>query len=93
MSGLSHTDLEVLLHWENALRTGAGKLTAETTAELPLPAYWRQVLLIFQAHQQIHADHPVTADITAALTPAHRWLLAARWPDLISSPDPVDPRS
>jgi hypothetical protein len=50
------------------------------------------VLLIFQAHQQIQAGHPVAADITAALTPAHRWLLAARWPDLIRSPNPVAPR-
>ncbi|MFI1996951.1 thymidylate synthase [Actinoplanes sp. NPDC020271] len=87
MPGLSNGDLEVLLDWESAVRTGAGELTAETAAELPLPAYWQQVLLIFQAYRQIQAGHRVTEDIAAALTPAHRWLLAARWPDQISDLD------
>ncbi|MFC7530143.1 thymidylate synthase [Actinoplanes sp. GCM10030250] len=89
MPGLSDADLEVLLDWESALRTGDSELTAETATELPLSDYWQQVLLIFQAYQQIQAGHPVTADITAALTPAHRWLLAARWPDRIPSPEPA----
>jgi thymidylate synthase len=80
MPGLSSAELELLMDWEAALRTGAGELTASTVARLPLPAYWQQVLLLFNAYRQIQAGTRVTDDTTNALTAAHRWLLVQRWP-------------
>ncbi|RZU51225.1 thymidylate synthase [Krasilnikovia cinnamomea] len=88
MPGLSSAELELLLQWEAVLRAGAGELTGDTVTALPLPHYWQQALLVFQAYQQVQAGHPVTTDIAAALTPAHRWLLAARWPDRITADYP-----
>ena len=78
-----------MLDWETALRTGPSELTAETAAELPLPEFWRQVLLLFDAYRQIQAGNPVADDTTIALTPAHRWLLAHRWPDRITADTPA----
>jgi thymidylate synthase len=87
--GLSSAELELLMDWETALRTGSGQLTAETIASLPLPAYWVQVLLLFDAYHQIHAGQRVDDDTAAALTDAHRWLLAHRWPDRITAAEPA----
>ena len=89
MPGLSSAELELLMDWETALRTGTGNLTAETLAGLPLPDYWRQVLLLFDAYRQIRAGHRVNDDTAGALTAAHRWLLAQRWPDRITPGAPA----
>lgn len=93
MPGLGSAELELLLDWEGALRTGAGELTPEMVARLPLPDYWRQVLLLFDAYRQIHVGHRVTDDTTAALTGAHQWLLAQRWPQQITVDDRAAHRS
>ncbi|MFG1995283.1 thymidylate synthase [Actinoplanes sp. NPDC048988] len=87
MPGLSQAELELLLDRESALRTGRGELTAETARELPLPDFWRQVLLLFDAYRQIQAGQHVSDDTAIALTAAHRWLLAHRWPDRITAAD------
>jgi thymidylate synthase len=87
MPGLSSAELELLMDWETALRTGTRELTAETLAGLLLPEYWCQVLLLFDAYRQIRAGQPVTHDTAAALTGTHRWLLAQRWPDRITADD------
>jgi len=89
MPGLSQAELELLLDWETALRTGRGELTVEMVRDLPLPDFWRQVLLLFDAYRQIQAGHPVNDDTTIALTAAHRWLLAHRWPDRITAAVPA----
>jgi thymidylate synthase len=89
MPGLSSAELELLMDWEQALRTGTGNLTAETVAALPLPGYWGQVLLLFDAYRQIQAGHRVGQDTASALTDAHRWLLAQRWPDRITAAEPA----
>jgi thymidylate synthase len=89
MPGLNDADLELLLDWETALRTGCGELTVETARELPLPEFWRQVLLLFDAYRQIQAGREVSDDTVAALTDAHRWLLAQRWPDRLRAAVPT----
>lgn len=93
MPGLSSAELELLLDWENTLRTGAGELTPDMIAGLPLPDYWGQVLLLFDAYRQIQAGQTVTDDTAAALTAAHRWLLAQRWPNHITAGEPAAQRS
>jgi thymidylate synthase len=41
---------------------------------------------VFEAYRRItHTAQPVDAAVTAALHLGHRWLLAARWPDRITS--------
>ncbi|RSM39906.1 hypothetical protein DMB66_57785 [Actinoplanes sp. ATCC 53533] len=87
--GLNTAELELLMAWETALRTGTGELTAEAAAGLPLPDYWRQVLLLFDAYHQIQAGHRVNDDTASALTAAHRWLLAQRWPGRITAGEPA----
>ncbi|ASW53119.1 hypothetical protein [Plantactinospora sp. KBS50] len=87
MPDTSPEELATVLWWEQALRAGGTTLTAEATTRIPVPDYWRQVLLLFEAHRQIrHTGDPITADITAALTAGNRWLMAARWPDRIGAP-------
>ena len=85
MPGLSCAELHLLMDWEHALRNGTGNLTAETVAGLPLPKFWGQVLLLFDAYRQIQAGHRVGQDTAGALTDAHRWLLAQRWPERITA--------
>ncbi|MEV6595498.1 thymidylate synthase [Actinoplanes sp. NPDC051346] len=78
-------DLALIMEYENALRVGDVGLSPAAAAALPLPAYWRQVLLLFEAYRQIrHTTHPVTTDVADVLDPGHRWLLAARWPTRIT---------
>jgi thymidylate synthase len=89
MPGLSQAELELLLDWETALRTGRDELTAETARDLPLPEFWRQVLLLFDAYRQIQAGRQVNDDTASALTGAHRWLLAQRWPGRLPAPGPT----
>lgn len=88
MPGLSSAELELLLDWETTLRTGCGVLGVEIAAGLPLPDYWRQVLVLFDAYRQIQIGEPVGDDTAGALTAAHRWLLAHRWPDRITAAEP-----
>ena len=83
MPGLEAAELDLLLEWEERLRTGRDVLTVDAVTALPLPGYWRQVLLLFEAYRQIQQQNPVTAEVSAALTPAHRWLLATRFPTAI----------
>jgi thymidylate synthase len=89
MPALEPGDLDLLLDCEHKLRTGVDVLTAETAARLPLPGFWRQVLLLFEAYRQIQQQAPVTAEIAGALTDAHRWLLAQRFPGAISNAVPA----
>lgn len=70
---------QVLEH-EEALRTDRTGYTPAQVAALPLPAYWRQIVLLFEVYRQIkHTDAPVGAAHLAALDPGYRWLVARRW--------------
>ena len=87
MPATSPEELGTVMRWEGTLRADESTLSASAAAALPVPAYWQQVLLLFEAYRQIrHTSERVTAEVTDALTPGHRWLLAARWPDRISAP-------
>lgn len=89
MPALEHGDLDLLLDWEHKLRTGADVLSVEVAARLPLAGFWRQVLLLFEAYRQIQHGSAVSAEVAAALTGAHRWLLAQRFPAAISGAEPA----
>ena len=87
MPDTSPEELATVLWWEQALRQRGTTLTAEATARIPVPGYWRQVLLLFEAYRQMRDTGDLaTADVTAALTAGNRWLMAARWPDRIGTP-------
>lgn len=90
MPATTDDDLALVMEFEKELRVGDVGLSPEAAAALPLPAYWQQVLLLFEAYRQIrHTGHPVTVEVADALDPQHRWLLAARWPARITKLPPV----
>jgi thymidylate synthase len=83
-AGASWADLEQVQVHEELLRADKAQYTPATLAGTGLDPYWQQVLLLFEAHRQIrHGSSPVGEDVLAALDPAYRWLLAARWPDRV----------
>jgi thymidylate synthase len=75
-------DLAAVLAWEQALRLNQRTATPSDPGIDGLHPYWRQIVMLFEAHRQItrHPDDPVDAATLAALHPGHRWLLARRWP-------------
>ncbi|GGS98895.1 thymidylate synthase [Planobispora rosea] len=85
--GTTWTTVAQILHWEEQLRAGRCALTAAQVAALPLEPYWQQVVLLWEVYRQIthQGGQPITAEVLAALTPQHRWLIACRWPDRLPS--------
>lgn len=87
MPDTSPEELATVLWWEQALRAGGATLTVGAAGRIPVPGYWQQVLLLFEAYRQIRqTGDPVTTGVTRALTAGNRWLMAARWPDRIGTP-------
>jgi thymidylate synthase len=72
-----------VLRWEHDLRQDGCALTPAAFARLPLPGYWREVVMLFEVYRQITHDRarPVEAATLALLRPAHRWLVEQRWPE------------
>lgn len=65
-----------VLHHEEALRQNRHHL-GHDTGSLGLPAYWAQVLLLFELYRRLRYDDPVDEDLLAALTPPHRWFVTS----------------
>ncbi|MFY7069411.1 thymidylate synthase [Nocardiopsis changdeensis] len=79
-TGTSMAVIAQVLEHEEALRTDRTGYTPAQVAALPLPAYWQQVVLLFEVYRQIkHTDGPVGAAHLEVLDPAYRWLIARRW--------------
>lgn len=74
--------IRTVLEHEQLLRTNQVQYSARDIAGLDLPAYWQQVLLLFEAHRQLTycAADPVETDVLNALEPGARWQLQHRWP-------------
>lgn len=74
--------IEVVLRWEDDLRHDRRALTPAAHARLPLSAYWREVVMLFEVYRQVihHPDQPVDPAALALLRPGHRWLVEQRWP-------------
>lgn len=72
-----------LRRWEEDLRNNRRALSPAAFARLPLAAYWREVVMLFEIYRQIthHPDQPVDPATLALLRPGHRWLVEQRWPD------------
>lgn len=78
------TTIETVLAIEASLRHNEAPLTPGDAAELPVNAYWQQILLLFEAYRQLtHTKEPITVEVLEALHPGHRWLLAVRWPERV----------
>jgi thymidylate synthase len=76
--------IETVLAVEASLRRNEAPLAPASAADLPVGAYWQQVLLLFEAYRQLaHTEQPVAPDVLDALHPGHRWLLAVRWPERV----------
>jgi thymidylate synthase len=75
-------DLAAVLAWEQALRLNQQAATAGDPGVAGLHPYWRQIVMLFEAHRQItrHPAGPVDDATLGALHPGHRWLLSRRWP-------------
>lgn len=75
-------DLAAVLEWEEALRLGQRAAVRGDPQLEGLHRYWREVVMLFEAHRQItrHPDRFVDDATLAALRPAHRWLMGHRWP-------------
>lgn len=92
----SRRTIEHVLRWEEDLRTGRRRFrphSDELDGPDALPAYWQQVVLLFEVYRQIVHQPGELIDhaVVAALTPAHRWLVAHRWPDLFPGSAPAAP--
>nr|ACA14348.1 CMP 5-hydroxymethylase [Streptomyces rimofaciens] len=75
-----------VLEWEERLRTNAARLSADALDALDLPAYWKHVVALFEAHRQVrHEDTPDRA-LLAALPEVYRQSLAVKWPGHFGSP-------
>jgi len=76
-----HT-IESVLQWEDDLRHDRRALSPAAFARLPLAAYWREIVMLFEVYRQIshHPDRPVDPASLALLRPGHRWLVEQRWP-------------
>ncbi|MFB6839757.1 thymidylate synthase [Streptomyces sp. NPDC056361] len=74
------TIAKVLEH-EEILRTNKRDYSASEIANLGIPLYWQQVLLLFEVYRQIQHDktEAVTTEVLDAVHPGLRWLLARRW--------------
>jgi thymidylate synthase len=75
-------DLAAVLAWEQALRLNQRAATSSDPGIAGLHWYWRQIVMLFEAHRQLtrHPGDPVDGATLAALDPGHRWLLGHRWP-------------
>jgi len=83
--GTSWDDIDLLTQWEEDLRVGRRRLSGDDAQSLPLPQYWREVVVLFEVYRQLthEPDQPVDPDTVALLRPAHRWLVEQRWPDRV----------
>jgi thymidylate synthase len=70
------------LAWEQALRLNQRAATSSDPGLAGLHLYWRQIVMLFEAHRQLirHPRGAVDGATLAALHPGHRWLLGHRWP-------------
>jgi thymidylate synthase len=75
--------IHLLLRWEENLRHDRCALTPATWRRLPLPRYWREIIMLFEVYRQIthHPGRRVDPATAALLRPGHRWLVEKRWPD------------
>lgn len=78
--------IEHVLRWEEGLRTNRRRFRPGQDAiggNDALAPYWRQVVLLFEVYRQVvhQPDQLIETAVVAALTPAHRWLVAHRWPE------------
>jgi thymidylate synthase len=71
-----------VLEHEQIIRANEAAYSADDIAALGLAPYWRQALLLFEAHRQITHDKVDLVDtgVLAALDPGLRWLLGQKWP-------------
>ncbi|GAB3977728.1 thymidylate synthase [Actinoallomurus acanthiterrae] len=82
--------IEDVARWEEDLRTDRRRFDPDQVATgsgTLSSAYWRQVVLLFEVYRQVvhQPGQPITSAVVAALTPAHRWLVAHRWPERFPS--------
>lgn len=77
----SWATISTVLEWEEHLRTNRCAFAPASFASLPLSAYWREVVMLFEIYRQIthQPDRPVDPAALALLRPAHRWLVNHRW--------------
>ncbi|WP_199826893.1 hypothetical protein [Streptomyces sp. WM6378] len=54
-----------------------------------LPAYWTQVLVLFEIHRRIRHEEPVGEDQLSLLSPLYRGLVEQRWPNTAPAPAAV----
>jgi thymidylate synthase len=66
-----------LLEMEEALRDNRHHISPDTSG-LGLPAYWSQVLLLFEFYRRLRLGEP-TAEVVGALHPLYRSLVNWRW--------------
>jgi thymidylate synthase len=85
-SDTSWETIRHILRWEAELRTNQRRIDPHGRMPASVSPYWQQVLLLFEAYRQIvhQPDEPIDAATLTALTPAHRWLVAQRWPNRVT---------
>jgi len=87
-------DLAEVLAWEQALRVNQRAATPSDPDLAGLHPYWKQIVMLFEAHRQIthHPGDTVDGATLAALHPGHRWLLRHRWPRTVPAAPRGGPR-
>ncbi|WP_198154163.1 thymidylate synthase [Catenuloplanes japonicus] len=95
MTAASPGELGTVLRWEEQLRRNLRALTGAEAQTLPVHGFWRQALGVLEAYRQIrHTSTRVGETALALMGPAHRWLMASRWPNRIPPHEqPAGPRS
>lgn len=73
--------IPTVLAYEHELRTRPGSAFPPDDGRFEhLPAYWRQVLLLFAIYSQLTRNSDVDPALCAQLWPIYRHLLGLRWP-------------
>jgi thymidylate synthase len=75
----SWNDIRQVLVHEEALRQNTERLNTETVTQGSLPAYWQQVLLLFELHREIVHDQAIDPEVYDALIPAFQYLVRHKW--------------
>jgi thymidylate synthase len=73
--------LKIVLEVEHQLRTDALRLDLAAARRLPVPDYWRHVLILFELYRQVRHGSGDPAPVSA-LPPLYRRLVLRRFPRL-----------
>lgn len=72
--------IQAVLKYENLLRNDHIQLSSTDIDQLPLPLYWKQILLLFSLYQCIAYKRPIDISLYDNLLPVYQHFIFNKWP-------------